>query len=114
MRKRLLCLLKMLGAMRRHRGWDNLGRCDVLERIGIAVLVGVFGFFIGMSVWWVCSYSIPAFNLRTFLPLSLLLGAVCFFVGLWRPNATIDVLGFIGEKAWSFSREVLSWFQFFR
>jgi len=85
----------------------------VLERFGIAILVGAFGFLIGMFAWWEF-YDIPGFSFRNFLPISLSLGGVCFLIGLWRPNATIDLLGVIGAKIWSLSLEVLSWFRLFR
>ena len=91
----------------------QLGRYDVLERIGIAVLVGAFGFLIGMFAWWEL-YDIPSLGFLNFLRISVFLGTVCFFIGLWRPKATIDVLGAIGEKIWSLSLEVLSWFRLFR
>ncbi len=82
----------------------------MLERFAIAFLVGMFGFLIGMFVWWEFS-GIPGSSLRLFFPMSLALGVICFFLGLWRPNATIDVLGLIGQKIWSLAFEVLRWFR---
>lgn len=85
----------------------------MLERLAIGFLVGVFGFLTGMLVWWAFA-GIPGFSLRLFFPVSLGLGAVCFLLGLWRPDETMGVLTFIGRSIWRFSLEVLSWFRFLR
>jgi hypothetical protein len=85
----------------------------VIERIAVALLVGFFGFFIGLFMWRSLS-DIPGFTLQLFFPLSVVLGVVGFLLGLWRSTATIDLFGLLGEKAWSFSTQVLSWFRFLR
>lgn len=84
----------------------------MLERLLIALLVGIFGFLIGMFAWWELSDVFGSF--RIYLSISLLLGAAGFLVGLSRPNETIDLLGLVAKKIWSFSFEVLSWFRFLR
>lgn len=85
----------------------------MLERIAIAILVGIFAFLFGMFLWWTLS-GITGFGLSFFFKFSLAIGIVCFFFGLWRPNATIDFLGIAGKKIWSFSTEVLDWFRLLR
>jgi hypothetical protein len=85
----------------------------VLERFAVGLIVGGFGFLIGMFAWWEL-YDIPGFGFLNSVRISVFLGVVCFLIGLWRPKATIDLLGLIGEKIWSFSLEVLSWCRLFR
>ena len=88
-------------------------RVTVLERVAMALVAGLLGFLTGIFTWWAFS-GIPGFDLRLFFPLSLLLSGICFLVGLWRPNATVELLGLVGQKVWSFSNQVLSWFRLLR
>lgn len=84
-----------------------------MERLAIALITGGLGFVVGMFVWW-CFAGVPGFGLQILFPASLALGMACFLLGLWRPNETVEVLGFIGQKVSSLSSEVLSWFRLLR
>jgi hypothetical protein len=91
---------------------DNLrANASWQERAGIAIMVSLFGFLTGMSVWWVLPGS-AYFPL--FLKISSVFGAFCFVIGLWRPHATLDILGAAGRKIFSFSSRVLGWFRMLR
>lgn len=87
----------------------------VIERIAIAILVGLFGFLIGLFAWWTLTL-VPElqFGWRFYLGASAALGVGAFVAGLWRPDATLDALGLAGEKIWNLWSEVLSWFWFLR
>jgi len=87
----------------------------LVERIAIGLMVGIFGFLIGMFAWWLFSTA-PGlrFGWSFYLTLSVVLGVVSFIVGLWRPERTIDVLGRIGKTIYSISSEIVSWFRFLR
>jgi len=88
---------------------------SLIERIAIAALLGLLGFLIGLLAWWTLTL-VPElrFAWRLYLGASLLLGAVAFLFGLWRPHPTLDVLGLAGQKIWSLGSEVISWLWFLR
>lgn len=87
----------------------------VLERLAIAVLAGFLGLLVGLFAWW-SLYDVPGieFGWWAYLYLVCAFGIASFLCGLWRPNATVDMLGVIGQKILSLSSEVLSWFRFLR
>jgi len=87
----------------------------VLERLAIGVLAGFLGLLVGLFAWW-SLYDVPGleFGWRAYLYLVCAFGIASLLCGLWRPNTTADMLGVIGEKIWSLSSEVLSWFRFLR
>ena len=86
-----------------------------IERLAIGLMIGIFGFLIGLFAWWLLSDG-PGlqFGWPFYLALSCVLGLLSFFFGLWRPEQTIDVLGRIGRTIFNIWSEVLSWFRFLR
>ena len=88
---------------------------SVLERVAIALLVGALGFLVGLVAWWTLS-EIPGlhFGWPFYLRLTGVIALVCFLLGLWRPEKTMDVLGAAWEKLWSLRSEVLTWFRLLR
>lgn len=85
----------------------------ILERLAIAFLVGLLGFLVGLFAWWVM-FPVLDFGWRFHWYATCAIAIVSFLLGLWRPEKTMDVLGVVGKKLWSFSSEVLSWFRFLR
>lgn len=88
---------------------------SVLERVAIALLVGALGFLVGLFAWWTLSDA-PGLDLgwRFYLRMTGVIAIVCFLLGLWRPEKTMDVLGATWEKLWSLVWEVLTWFRLLR
>ena len=86
-----------------------------IERLAIALIVGIFGFLTGLCAWWYLS-DVPGLDLgwSFYLTLMWLLGIVCFLIGLWRPEKTVDVLGLIGRAIYGLWNQVFHWFRFLR
>lgn len=86
-----------------------------VERLAIALMTGIFGFLIGLLAWWLLADG-PGlqFGWPFYLTLSCAIGLLSFLLGLWRPERTIDVLGWIGQTIFNVWSEVLSWFRFLR
>jgi hypothetical protein len=87
----------------------------VLERAAMGLVAGIAGFATGIFCWWIFT-GVPGFDfqLRYYFYFSCALGLVFFFLGLWRPRGTVDMLGSIWDKLMSLSMEVLVWFRMLR
>lgn len=87
----------------------------MIERLGVAFVVGLLGFLVGLFAWWTLS-TVPflAFGWRFYLVLSGGLGIVSFLLGLWRSHETMDFLGAAGRTIYSVGTEVLRWIKVLR
>ncbi|MBW3566627.1 MAG: hypothetical protein KY410_01490 [Proteobacteria bacterium] len=86
-----------------------------MERIGLAFLAALAGFFVGLVIWWGIS-STPGFRFGFgyYLYFGCFLAVGGFLFALFKPEATLNFLGNFMERVWHFSNQVLIWFRFFR
>ena len=87
----------------------------VVERLAIALVLGLAGFFAGMFVWWALD-DIPGlgFSFSTYLAISIVIGIAAFFIGLFRGEQGAEPVG----DAWDLLNRIQSsafrWFRIFR
>jgi hypothetical protein len=86
----------------------------ILENLAIALLLGIGGFFSGVLVWWVLSFT-PGLEIpfTTYFNLSVVLAIIFFVFGLFQSKRAVDFLGEIWKgllRLW----ELLWWFKFLR
>jgi hypothetical protein len=87
----------------------------IVERLAIAFVLGLAGFFAGMFVWWALD-DIPGlnFSFSAYLAISIVLGIVAFFIGLFRGEQGAKPVGDVWDLLNRIHSSVFRWFRIFR
>ena len=87
----------------------------VIERLAIALVLGLTGFFAGMFAWWALD-DIPGlgFSFSTYLAISSVLGIAAFLIGLFRGEQGAEPVGDVWDLLNRIHSSVFRWFRIFR
>ena len=87
----------------------------IIERLAIALMLGLAGFFAGLFAWWALD-DIPGlgFSFRTYLVISTVLGIAGFLIGLFRGEQGAELVANVWELLDRIHSSVFRWFRIFR
>jgi hypothetical protein len=87
----------------------------IVERLAIALLLGLAGFSAGLFAWWALD-DIPGlgFSFSTYLGISIALGAAAFLTGLIRGEQGAEPVGGVWDVLNRIHSSAFRWFRIFR